>query len=173
MKPCSRMIVSLSSTKKMIRAILERSRDRISQSPAPRLSTSGRPMGHPNCAAMISTPICFRSFFGSFFSQSRTGSFPASVAKKTHGSGRGIDENNVSLLIHRQTAIHRRLISRGGKWGSRFESDFSRWSRISRGRTALRGREAGPTGCDLCHRSDSVQRLTSRSSRGSLNHPHP
>lgn len=68
-----------SCTKNRVRAIREGSRERTSQRPSPRESTSGKPSGHPYCTALTSQPTCLRSPSGSSFNHSRTGSLPAAV----------------------------------------------------------------------------------------------
>lgn len=62
--------------------------DRISQSPLWPLSDrqSGMPIGHPNSAVCISSPITFRSSGVRPKSQSRTGTLPASDSKNLAGS---------------------------------------------------------------------------------------
>jgi hypothetical protein len=118
MKPCSKTIVP-SATVKNTRATPWETWERTSQRPASIFLIRGIPSGQPYCAVLMSSPVAFRSHRSIPLSHWRTGSFPASVRKKTTRrtgpfacSPPSTTTRSVSKMMHRTRLLGRYSLPR-------------------------------------------------------------
>jgi len=130
MKPWSTTIPLLAAMNR-VRAMRLGRRDRNSQSPPPKWSTSGFPTGQACCTVRRSSPMAWRSSRGRLLSHSRTGSWPALGAKE--------HDRQRPFFFHSRSTVPKIAVNSAGfsgcdgKWrsGARASECGSLWSAVT------------------------------------------